>query len=50
MNKKNKTKNNEKKIEDATKYGEFIPTFFNWETIKEQKEKVEEMEKMTKNK
>ena len=34
--------------EDATKYGEFIPTFFTWLTPKEQKEKAEEMENMTK--
>ena len=24
--------------EDATKYGEFIPSFFAWKTLKEQKE------------
>ena len=27
-----------KEKEDATKYGEFIPSFFAWKTLKEQKE------------
>ena len=54
MNKgrKNKKNNNvkEKQVENVTIYGEFIPTFFSWNTLKEQKEKAEEMENMTKRK
>ena len=37
-------------IEYATKYGEFISSFFLWKTIKEQKRRAEELENMTKNK
>lgn len=48
--KKNKFNNRNEEIEDATKYGEFIPTFFTWNTLKEQKEKAEEMENITKKK
>lgn len=36
--------------EDATKYGEFISTYFAWVSLPQQKEKVEELEKITKNK
>ena len=35
--------------EDATKYGEFIPSYFAWISLPEQKEKVEELQEMTKN-
>ena len=35
--------------EDATKYGEFISSYFNWITLEEQKEKAKRMQKMTKN-
>lgn len=38
----NKTEN-----EDATKYGEFISSFFSWNTLEGQKEKVEKLEKIT---
>ena len=34
--------------EDATKYGEFISSYFAWVSLPQQKEKVEELEKMTK--
>lgn len=34
--------------EDATKYGEFISTYFAWVSLPQQKEKVEELEKITK--
>ena len=45
----NKKDNNKKeKIEDITKYGEFIPTFFTWNTLKEQKEKTKKLEEITK--
>ena len=33
--------------EDATKYGEFISSYFRWVSPKQQKEKVEELENMT---
>lgn len=36
--------------EDNTKYGEFISSYFAWISLPEQKEKVEEMQKMTKKK
>ena len=35
--------------EDATKYGEFISSYFAWVSLPEQKEKVEELQNMTKN-
>lgn len=36
--------------EDATKYGEFISSYFAWVSLPKQKEKVEELEDMTSNK
>lgn len=36
--------------EDATKYGEFISSYFAWVSLPNQKEKVEELENITKNK
>ncbi len=36
--------------EDATQYGEFVSSYFAWIPLPEQKEKAEEMEKMTKKK
>ena len=33
--------------EDATQYGEFISTYFAWVPLPKQKEKAEEMSKMT---
>lgn len=33
--------------EDATQYGEFISTYFAWIPLPDQKEKAEEMSKMT---
>lgn len=42
--------NKEKQIkekEDATKYGEFISSFFEWITPDKQKENAEKMENMT---
>ena len=35
------------KKEDATKYGEFIPSFFAWKTIKEQKEISDKLANIT---
>lgn len=34
--------------EDATKYGEFISSFFNWNTLEEQKRKANKLENITK--
>lgn len=34
--------------EDATKYGEFISSYFAWVPLPEQKEKVEKLENVTK--
>lgn len=45
-----KNKFNTEVGEDATQYGEFIPSYFSWITLKGQKEKVEELESMTDNK
>lgn len=52
MGKENKNKKEEihEVGEDATKYGEFISSYFAWIPLPEQKEKAEEMEKMTKKK
>ena len=36
--------------EDATKYGEFISSYFAWVSLPEQKEKVEELQDITKEK
>lgn len=36
--------------EDATKYGEFISTYFAWISLPQQKEKVEELQDITKKK
>ena len=52
----NKDKNNiqERKkgeaVEDSTKYGEFVSSFFAWIPLPEQKEKVNKLEKITKDK
>ena len=34
--------------EDATKYGEFISSYFAWVSLPDQKEKVEKLENITK--
>lgn len=34
-------------IEDTTKYGEFVSSYFAWLTLEKQKEKGRKMEKMT---
>lgn len=36
--------------EDATKYGEFVCSYFAWISLPEQKEKAEELQDITKNK
>lgn len=41
---------NQEIAEDITMYGEFISTYFAWIPPAKQKERAEELEKMTKNK
>lgn len=49
MNNKNSKNISNKEIgEDATKYGEFVSSFFNWKTLKEQKKMVDKLENITK--
>lgn len=36
--------------DDVTKYGEFVSSYFAWIPLKEQKEKVQRMENITKKK
>lgn len=36
------------KDEDTTKYGEFIPSYFSWLTLEEQKEIANRLSKITK--
>lgn len=58
MEDKTKKQEKEKQIEygmeevgeDATKYGEFISSYFAWVSLPEQKEKVEELQDITKEK
>lgn len=55
---KNKKKEKEQQVEDgiaevgedATKYGEFISSYFAWVSLPEQKEKVEKLEGITEKK
>ena len=55
MNKENKKEEKEKQVEygvsevgeDATKYGEFISSYFAWVSLPEQKEKAEKLEDIT---
>ena len=42
-----KEEKEENKKEDATKYGEFIPSFFAWKTLKEQKEISDKLANIT---
>ncbi len=37
-----------KEKEDATKYGEFIPSYFTWLTLREQKENANRLSEITK--
>jgi len=58
MDKKLKKKEKERQVEtgirevgeDATKYGEFISTYFAWVSLPEQKETVEKLQNITKKK
>lgn len=47
MNKKDKIGNREE-MEDVTKYGEFVSSYFAWLTLEHQKENAQKMENMTK--
>ena len=49
-NKKNNLNKKTDNIEDSTKNGEFISSFFSWNTLESQKEKVRELENITKQK
>lgn len=40
--------NDKREKEDATKYGEFVSSFFGWISPEKQKDRVEELEKITK--
>ena len=46
--KENKKENKEQVGEDATKYGEFISSYFAWISLPEQKEKAKKLENITK--
>lgn len=45
MEKMNKDK---REREDSTKYGEFVSSYFGWVSPENQKDRVEELEKITK--
>lgn len=47
---KKKIKHHIQEVEDATKYGEFVSSYFAWLTLDRQKEKAGQMEEMTKGK
>lgn len=48
-NKSKKVRNNDFEVgEDATKYGEFISSYFSWVSLPHQKERVEELQNITK--
>ena len=50
-NKSKKVRNNDFEVgEDATKYGEFISSYFSWVSLQHQKERVEELQNITKKK
>ncbi len=48
MNSMKKNDKIEDSIEDSTKYGEFVSSYFAWLTLDGQKERAEKMDKMTK--
>lgn len=50
LNSKENRNNSKQKreIEDSTKYGEFISSFFSWMTPKEQKERAKRLENIGK--
>ncbi len=52
MKKEKRIKNIDKDedVEDVTKYGEFVTSYFSWLTPEKQKKRAEELDKMTKQK
>lgn len=42
-----KDKKKREYLEDVTKYGEFISTYFGWTSLEGQKDKVEKLQNMT---
>ena len=50
MNEKNKQKQEIREKEDATKYGEFISSYFAWVSLPEQKNIVDKLENITEKK
>ena len=49
-NRKKQVKNQIQEVEDTTKYGEFVSSYFAWTTIERQKQNAKDMDKMTKKK
>lgn len=47
---KKEIKHHIQEVEDTTKYGEFISSYFAWLTLDKQKEKANQMQEMTKEK
>ena len=43
-------KKDEDEIEDSTKYGEFVSSYFAWLTLDGQKERARKLDEVTKNK
>lgn len=39
---------NKEKKKDSTKYGEFVSSYFAWQTLEDQKEKAKRLENITK--
>lgn len=46
----NEDKKSDTDIEDTTKYGEFVSSYFAWVTLEKQKQNAKDMDKMTKKK
>jgi len=44
-----KEEKNLKENEDATKYGEFISSYFSWLTLNGQKQRAKDLDEMTRN-
>lgn len=47
---KKKIRHSISEIEDATKYGEFVSSYFAWLTLDRQKARAKQMEEMTRGK
>lgn len=50
MEEKDNKKTKKENKEDTTKYGEFVSSFFTWNTLSKQKEIANKLEKVTKDK